>query len=100
MVKRLRILGMAVFMITLLSYNLSAAQDPVKWSAPMTQYPNQWSPTTAPPQYAYPYVYNQSAYPPGYGAEGYWGYGTQYPGYYGRAQQGYSGNPYHHYYNR
>jgi len=73
----------------------SEAQDPVKWSAPMNEYPNPWYPTPAPPPSQY--------YPWGY----YGGYGGYYPGYYPGyyqggyqgygGQQGYSGNPYYYY---
>jgi len=77
------------------------AQDPVKWSAPMNQYPEQWSPSPAPPQYN-PYGY--SYYP--YGAYGYGGDGQNQAysyGYPAPAQQyggAYSGNPYYGYYGR
>ncbi len=68
-----------------------AQQDPIKWSAPMNEYPTQWNPTNAPPSYYNPYGYT---YP--YGAYGYGYQGNQYPGNY----QGYyhgsqAGNPYY-----
>ncbi|MGA8831961.1 MAG: hypothetical protein ACLQT6_11170 [Desulfomonilaceae bacterium] len=76
------------------------AQDPIKWSAPMNNYPEQWSPTPAPPQYnqyGYGYSYPYAAY--GYGGygqnQGYsYGYGAPSQQYGGQ----YSGNPY--YYGR
>ncbi|MCL5124557.1 MAG: hypothetical protein M1511_08690 [Deltaproteobacteria bacterium] len=74
--------------------SLCMGQDPIKWSAPMNNYPEQWAPTPAPPQY------NQYGYYP-YGAYGYGGYG-QNQGYsygYGAPSQQYggqySGNPYY-----
>lgn len=72
------------------------AQDPVKWSAPMNQYPTQWNPTAQPPSYYNPYGYT---YP--YEAYGYGYQGNQFPGanqgnYYG----GQTGNPYYGYYGR
>jgi len=68
------------------------ARDPVKWSAPMNEYPSSWYPTAPPPSY-----YNQygNQYPYGYG--GY--YGGQYQGAYQQPQQrGFSGNPYNYNY--
>jgi hypothetical protein len=78
-----------------------ASADPVKWSAPMNQYPNQWTPTAAPPNYynnPYGYYY-PSGYSPygvsqGYGSYG--GYQSPQQGYYPGG--GFSGNPYHPYY--
>ena len=72
------------------------AQDPIKWSAPLNNYPEQWSPTPAPPQYnQYGYGYS---YP--YAAYGYGGYGQNQGYSYGYSapparQYGgqYSGNP-------
>lgn len=77
------------------------AQEPVKWSAPMSAYPNRWVPSQVPPP-AYNNQYgNQNPYGgywPGYGYAGYPPYGNtnqgwnqqnpQYP------QNGFSGNPY------
>lgn len=87
-----------VFLLLILFCNTIMAQDPIKWSAPMNHYPEQWSPTPAPPQYN-PYGY--SYYP--YGAYGYGGYGQNQAysyGYGAPAQQyggQYSGNPYYYY---
>ncbi|MGC8657483.1 MAG: hypothetical protein ACP5U1_00245 [Desulfomonilaceae bacterium] len=82
--------------------SLCMAQDPIKWSAPMNNYPEQWAPTPAPPQYGQ-YGYGYSYYPYGYGSYGYGGY-MQNPGYsYGYGAPGqqyggqYSGNPYYGY---
>lgn len=72
------------------------AQDPVKWSAPMNEYPTQWSPTSAPPSYHNPYGYT---YP--YAAYGYGYYGNQYQGgYQGNHNGGQTGNPYYGYYGQ
>jgi len=95
--KRLLITCFTLFFIAL-ACGLSLAQDPIKWSAPMNNYPEQWSPAPAPPQYN-PYGY--SYYP--YGAYGYGGYGQNQAYSYGYgtpAQQyggQYSGNPYYYY---
>jgi len=98
-----RRLTMMIF-ICFLAASLPAVTlaDPVKWSAPMNQYPNPWTPTAAPPNYynnPYGYSYYPSGYAPygvypGYGAQG----GNQAPqqGYYPGG--GFSGNPYHPYY--
>lgn len=72
------------------------AQDPVKWSAPMNEYPTQWNPTTAPPSYYNPYGYT---YP--YAGYGYGYYGNQYQGgYQGNQYGGQTGNPYYGYYGQ
>jgi hypothetical protein len=54
------------------------AEDPIRWSAPMSAYPNPWAPSQPPPAY-----YNQygNQYPyagtwPGYGHAGYQPYGS------------------------
>ncbi|MGB9617169.1 MAG: hypothetical protein ACP5M0_09965 [Desulfomonilaceae bacterium] len=88
----------AVFLICL----ADAADEPIKWSAPMQQYPNPWSPTAPPaPYYYYPNGYNYSGGAFGYGTYGgSWGYSGQYQGPYGYPQRGFSGNPYHSYYNQ
>ncbi|MCX5862810.1 MAG: hypothetical protein WCG29_13160 [Desulfomonile sp.] len=74
-----------------------AVEDPVKWSAPIDQYPSQWSPTSPPPAYYSPYGY-QYDHPYGYGQYGgQWGYGGNYQGSQRPAQQGPYGNPYYYY---
>lgn len=78
----------------------TAFADPVKWSAPINQYPNPWSPTAAPPNYQNYYPYAAYGYG-GYG--GYPGYGGGYGGHYSGQnpaypQGGFSGNPYQPYY--
>lgn len=76
-----------------ISFSFSAlAQDPIKWSAPRNQYPNQWQPTApAPSQY---YGNQQGYYQDPYA---YW-----YGGYqnWGPPQPGFSGNPYRYYYGQ
>jgi hypothetical protein len=78
----------------------AAAASPVKWSAPLSHYPNPWTPTTPPPSMNNPYGYN---YP--YAQYGYGPYGQAYQG----GQQNYTGawpqgghfgqgNPYYNYY--
>ncbi|MGB6066271.1 MAG: hypothetical protein WBG50_15830 [Desulfomonilaceae bacterium] len=90
----------AIMMIPALLVCVSAfARDPIKWSAPMNQYPNAWSPTTPPPSYGYQYPYANYGYGNPYA---YYGYGGNYGGYYqGNYQQpqqrGYTGNPYTYY---
>ncbi len=86
----------AIILIPALFICASAwARDPVKWSAPMNEYPSSWYPTAPPPSY-----YNQygNQYP--YGSYGYGGYyGGQYQGAYQQPQQrGFSGNPYNYNY--
>ncbi|MFH1113385.1 MAG: hypothetical protein V1792_05645 [Pseudomonadota bacterium] len=79
--------------------------DPIKWSAPMSGYPNQWAPTPEPPRYDNPYGYRYPYYGYGYGAHDPYGYGST--GYAGTMQggqyapqRGFSGNPYGYYYGR
>jgi hypothetical protein len=74
---------------------ICSAEEPVKWSAPMTHYPSQWSPTPAPQNYYNPYGYQYYYDPYGFGA------GGQYGGSYQGGPQNYqypngafSGNPY------
>ncbi|AFM27618.1 hypothetical protein [Desulfomonile tiedjei] len=83
-----RVVRYTVILLVLLSSVVVSNADPIRWSAPMNEYPTQWYPTAPPPQQN-PYGYQ---YPAGYG----YGYGTwgQYPSGY----QGFSGNPYHGYY--
>lgn len=93
----------AVLAIVLIVHVAQAADEPIKWSAPMQQYPNSWSPTAPPaPYYYYPYGYNYSGGAYGYGTYGGpWGHAGQYQYPYGYQQRGgFSGNPYHSYYNR
>ncbi|MGD9818761.1 MAG: hypothetical protein AB7V04_08665 [Desulfomonilaceae bacterium] len=96
----MKIFWLIVATLVFLSGNIMVgdciAQDPVKWSAPMNEYPSPWSPTNAPPSYYNPYGYN---YP--YAAYGYGYYGNQYQGGYGANQYGgYTGNPYYGYYGQ
>lgn len=88
-----------VLLIVSLSSAAVFAQDPVKWSAPADQYPQQWSPAPAPPVYD-PYGYSQyayGAYGGGYGQNQGHSYGYGMPNQnYGAGY--YSGNPY--YYGR
>ena len=80
----------AVVLIILFSAAV-AASEPLKWSAPMNQYPSQWYPSAPPPQnYNNPYGYQ---YP--YSGYGYGNWGN-YQGAYG----GFSGNPYYNYYGQ
>gem|GEM_PF-534365 len=100
----------ALLAATLLVHESATAADPVKWSAPMSQYPTQWTPTTPPPAYnpqAYQYPYGYGAGYQGYGSL--YGYGGAYPsGYTGAVPAGYngypagqySGNPYYGYYGQ
>jgi hypothetical protein len=86
----------AVILISVILLCASAyGRDPIKWSAPMNEYPNSWYPTPAPPSYYNSYGYQ---YPyAGYGYGGY--YGGQYQGAYQQPQQrGYTGNPYNYNY--
>ena len=106
--RRLLLLCVVAATTILLTSTPSWANEPVKWSAPMNHYPNQWVPTAEPPRYYNPYGYRNPYYGYGYG----YGYGSQYDHYgygsWGRAaagqryqtdpQQGYSGNPYNNYY--
>lgn len=81
----------------------TSVHSQVKWSAPMQSYPNQWSPTAAPPSYNNPYGYQYPYADYGYGP--YQGYPPGTEAYQGQVpnQQGYgfSGNPYYYnYYSR
>lgn len=86
----------------------SWANDPVKWSAPMSHYPTQWAPTAEPPRwhnpYGYRYPYYGYGYGPydsyGYGSYGSWGQAGHNQAYQTAPRQGYSGNPYSYYYGR
>ncbi len=70
----------------------AVADEPVKWSAPLSAYPNPWAPTTPPPvynnQYAnqYPYWGGYGGYQPPAGTAPSWQ-----PAY---APPGVTGNPY------
>ena len=74
----------------------AAADTPVKWSAPMSHYPNPWTPTTPPPAPNNPwgYQYPYAAY--GFGPYGYQDQYQAQPA--AGPQSGYSGNPYYQYY--
>ena len=81
--------------------------DPLKWSAPLNAYPNQWVPTPEPPNpYNNPYAYGYYPYSGyGYGAQNYYGYGSYgyaggYQAYPGYQNGGFSGNPYMYYYGQ
>lgn len=66
-----------------------AFAEPIRWTAPMNDYPTQWYPSAPPPQYNNQY---------GYGYQNpYSGYGYANPGYYQGGQGGFSGNPYYYY---
>jgi hypothetical protein len=73
-------------------------RDPIKWSAPMNEYPSSWYPSAPPPSYYNSYG-NQYPYA-GYGYGAYGGYygGQQYQGDYQQQQRGFSGNPYNYNY--
>ncbi len=95
MYNRLLFICSALLVVSLVC-GMVYAQDPVKWSAPADQYPEQWSPTPAPPVYD-PYGYFQGAYGGGYGQNHAYSYGYGMPNQnYGAGY--YSGNPY--YYGR
>ena len=84
------------FLIAIIPISNGMAQDPVKWSAPMNDYPTQWNPTAAPPSYHNPYGYT---YP--YAGYGYGPYGNQSQGaYQGNYYGGQAGNPYYGYYGQ
>lgn len=119
--KRHLILIAAITVPALIFCVSASVAEPLKWSAPMSRYPSQWTPSTPPPQqqyygypnynYADPYGYGMH----GYGAHGYGGYGSgtygyggnygPHPGFprpgRGQFDQGqFSGNPYNYYYGR
>ena len=85
------------------------AEDPIKWSAPMSAYPHPWTPSQPPPAYynqygnQYPYAsawpgYGQAAYPPyGNPNQGWTQQNSQTPPNgpnSSNQQQNFSGNPY------
>lgn len=89
---------LAWFLVTILlvlSVGYAYAQQGVKWSAPLSEYPTPWVPTTAPPAYHNP---QSVQYPyPAYGEAGYSPYGYNHPAGYGYqppATPSFSGNPY------
>jgi hypothetical protein len=82
-----------------------SSADPIKWSAPMSAYPNRWVSSPEPPSYYNPYGYRYPYAEYGYGPYDYYGYGTQgyaagQPVYHGYQQRGSSGNPYMYYYGQ
>ncbi len=94
------IMSVAIISVLLVLCVSVWANDPIKWSAPMNHYPNQWAPTPEPPRYYNPYGYRNPYYGYGYGGYDYYGYGS-----YGNMQggqpapqRGFSGNPYSYYY--
>jgi len=102
------VLSVAIISAILILCVSAWANDPIKWSAPMNHYPNQWAATAEPPSYHNPYGYR---YPyAGYGYGAYGGYDTHgfgstgYAGYMqgnqGVPQQTFSGNPYRYYYGQ
>ena len=98
-----RALIAAIVACVLVTIGSLSTADPVKWSAPMSAYPNQWVSSPEPPNYYNPYGYRYPYAGYGYGPHDYYGYGTQgyaagYPGYSGYQQSGFSGNPYMYYY--
>ena len=95
MTRRL-IMTASMIMTALFLTGALAADDPVKWSAPMDHYPSQWAPSSPPPTYYNPYGYQYSYDPYGYGPSGgNWGYSGNYQGSQSQVQQGFSGNPHH-----
>jgi hypothetical protein len=101
-----------LFAITAVSLALSlpiavSAQAPVKWSAPIHEYPNPWQPTQAPPQHSAwgggyqpfnNYGYGQWGAPYQAGHSG--GQANHYPGQYPGYYSGFSGNPYQYFYGQ
>ncbi len=87
-----RILAAMMLLTFLMIFGHAFAQNPIKWSAPMNEYPTPWYPTAPPPSYYNPYGYYQNPY--GYGYGGYGGYQGGYQNY------GFSGNPYYYYYGQ
>ncbi len=94
-----------VAVIVISTFFLCAAaqgRDPIKWSAPMNEYPSSWYPTAPPPSYYNSYGYGYPYQYGGYGAYGYGAYGGysggQYQGDYQQQQRGFSGNPYNYNY--
>ena len=90
--------------LVLVAGTWALANDPIKWSAPMTHYPNAWTPTPEPPSYYNPYGYRYPYAGYGYGPYDYYGYGAAgaypqgYQGYMRSPRQGnYYGNPYGYY---
>ncbi len=88
-----RVLAAMILIPLLVLCGQALAQNPIKWSVPMNEYPNPWYPTAPPPSYYNPYGYYQNPY----GYHGYGGYGGGYQNY---QQGGFSGNPYYYYYGQ
>lgn len=87
------LIAAALFAAALFSAAPACAQDPIKWSAPMTMYPRAWAPTPAPPPSYYNPYGHYNPYQYGYG-QNHWGrqgYGNSYRNYgYGHyGNQGY-----------
>jgi len=95
--RRLLVMITVFTILAVFSSLLVWASEPVKWSAPMNEYPTQWVPAPQPPSYynMYGYRYPYAAYG-GYDVYGYGTFGRYYGGYPGYAQgrQGYYGYPY------
>ena len=83
----------AIFMgvLLLLCFCTVAVSEPTRWSAPMNEYPNQWYPSSPPPQYNNQYGYGYQ-YP--YSGYGYGNWGNP------QGNTGFSGNPYYYYYGQ
>ena len=69
----------------------AAADEPIKWSAPLSAYPNQWAPSAHVPAYNNQYA-TQYPYWNGYG--GYQPHGGTAPSWQPAYAPGVSGNPY------
>ena len=93
--KKASVLIAAVAVLCLLLCTVALGQQPVRWSAPMSMYPNPWSPTQAPPTYNN-YYNSQDPYDP----YGFWsGQMPQHAAWnQSYLQRGASGNPYYQYY--
>jgi hypothetical protein len=103
--QRQAIVMTAVAVCVLVLAGTGSIADPIKWSAPLSDYPTPWAPTPEPPNYYNPYGYRYPYGGYGYGATDYYGYGGYgymggYPAYQGYQRRGFSGNPYMYYYGQ
>jgi hypothetical protein len=79
------------FVAALALHGIACANEPIKWSAPLSAYPNAWAQTTPPPAYVNQYANQYPNWGP-YG--GHQPYTQTAPPWQRAYAPGFSGNPY------